>query len=252
MPKDTYLTMYIDRTLKTQLQKLAQREGHPTLTEFVCKEIKTQLDAREPVRRGTPLPPRSPRSAYLLMWVDAGLKKELLRLADEDYRTLTDYVELQLRRVVQSGKEVLGTASNFGAHKRAGSGPASKASRDRIAISLGKELKVQLQQLAAVEFRSLTNFIEVRLHQVVAAAGIGRVTVMRRQRRDARLVMRVTPSFKSSLSGWADSEYRTLTDFVELRLHEVVARFQRPIGDRASGGAQRPSTRRRGRSVAPK
>jgi hypothetical protein len=38
----------------------------------------------------------------------------------------------------------------------------------------------------------------------------------RRQKRDARLIMRATPSLKAKLQKVADSEYRTLTDFLEM------------------------------------
>lgn len=222
MPKETYLTMYVNRTLKSELQKIAKREGHPNLTEFVCNEIEMLLEGKEP--RSKPLPRRAPRGAYLMMWLDADVKRELLRLADADYRMLTDYVDLQLRLLVGSRGERLDVSSVLPARRHASPRSLTTGVRDRIAISLNHEFKAQLEELARREFRSLTNLIEVYLNRVVAGADTGRASPMRRQSRTARLVMRVTPSFKSRLSRWADSEYRSLTDFVEMRLHEIVAR----------------------------
>jgi hypothetical protein len=63
--------MYINRTLKTELQRLAVGQGQTNFTKFVCKEIKDLLGERRTLAKGGSLPPRAPRGAYLLMWVDA-------------------------------------------------------------------------------------------------------------------------------------------------------------------------------------
>ena len=84
--------------LKAQLKKLAD-EDYRELGNFIEVEL-GHFAATHNDRRAEPMMQRRPRSARLGIRVSNHLKDRLQRLADEDSRSLTDFTEIRLRKIV--------------------------------------------------------------------------------------------------------------------------------------------------------
>ena len=223
MPKETYLTMCISKPLKAELQKLALEQGRD-LTNFIDRELRELLPPSGRNRK-TSFPKRQLRGSHLTMWINAELKAKLRMLADNDYRNLTDLVEVELQRIVAAHRAALINPPLVARPKpRKQVILDQEASRDRIAICINPQLKGELQKLAYQEYRSLTNFIEFMLHRAVSARHKQCTSLLaQRQPRDGRLTIRISSEFKAQLKNLADQDYRTLTDYTEIKLRQIVA-----------------------------
>lgn len=93
-----YIGVNINTHLKAELKDLA-REGNCTLTDLINAEFERVIrDGRADC--SLQMPPRGKRIADLSMRIDAQVKAKLQKMADEQYRALTDFVEIALHRSV--------------------------------------------------------------------------------------------------------------------------------------------------------
>jgi hypothetical protein len=92
------------------------------------------------------------------MCIDAQLKAELRKLGQQDSCNLSQYVERQLLRFSPPSK----AAAKVPPRTR-------RPRRGHITIRVGKDLKANLERLAAQDYRTLSDFFELQLHEIVAA-----------------------------------------------------------------------------------
>ena len=145
--KETYLTMCIDERLKAELLGLAIEQGD-NLTDFIQKGLRELVPSRGTNRRNS-LPKRQPRGSYLNIWINAELKARLQLLADEDYRNLTDFVEVELQRVVADYRKALISQPLALPAKPQKDAPLGRQDpRNRLAICITPELRAELEKLA--------------------------------------------------------------------------------------------------------
>jgi predicted transcriptional regulator len=94
--------MAINAGLKANLQELANAENR-TLTNFIETKLRRVAAAPKGNRKSL-VPPRQARAAHLTMRVNVELKANLQVLANQQYRTLTDFIEIELHKVVVARK----------------------------------------------------------------------------------------------------------------------------------------------------
>jgi predicted transcriptional regulator len=91
------LSIRINTGVKERLHRLARRQ-RLTLTDFLETEIYMIAGTAPPPQRN--LQPRQRgRTARTAIAVDPDLKVRLRCLADQDHRTLVDFIEVQLRKI---------------------------------------------------------------------------------------------------------------------------------------------------------
>lgn len=164
------------------------------------------------------------KESYLRMGIDVRLKAKLQALAIRENRTLTNFVETELLRIVAATKL-----------KRKSSMPPRKARAARLTMLINAALKDKLQKLACEDFRNLADFVESRLREIVFDHKAGRVCPVamheairkrltsRQHPGAARLSMRINAELKAELRKLATEQHRTLTDFVGMALHQISA-----------------------------
>ena len=163
------------------------------------------------------------KEAYLVMCIDSQLKAQLRQQALEDSCTLSKYVEEVLLRLPKT--------SQRGPRAQ----PSDRKSRNaHLTIRVGRNLKAGLEQLAAVECRTLANFFELKLHEIVAAyeaapirppCAVARRKHLRpgRQGLRARVATSLSAELKVKLRKLADEDHRDLGNFVQVELAYLVA-----------------------------
>jgi predicted HicB family RNase H-like nuclease len=222
--KTVYLTMHINTGLKSELRALANEERR-SLTNF----IEVRLDKIASAHRGKrkrPMPLRQTRDGRFMLRLTEELKSDLHRLAHDNYRTLTGFIEMELLKTVSARKAMLTTRLLVVAPKakRLYLIPRRQVRTARLGICINAKLKAQLQRLAVEDYRTLPNFVEIELYHIVATHKEKRERRMpRRQTRDGRLTMRISAELKANLQELADKDFRTLTDFTEIALRRIVA-----------------------------
>lgn len=213
--------MCIDRQLKAELQRLAKAKGS-NLSQFVGTKL-NQLAGEYNRDYANQNRPRQQRGAKLNLCLSEQLTTRLLKLADEDYRTLTDFVEMSLHEIAKTLhmepiEGSLGASTLPGLEANAYHG----STRTRIAVRLGCGLKTRLQSLAEDDNRNLTNFIEFELHQLVSNPNrIPIVPMPRRHERRPYLYVWLDVALRTKLRKLAFETDCTLTDFVEMSLHQM-------------------------------
>jgi uncharacterized protein (DUF1778 family) len=101
--------------------------------------------------------------------------------------------------------------------------PPQQMRAARISMRISAPLKAALQKAADQRPCSLTDFVENELKIIAARRGKRRTSMPRRLARSGGFSMRIKAEFKATLERMANEEYRTLTDFVELAFHRIVA-----------------------------
>ena len=206
----TRIAVRLDPQLHAKLRQLAEDDCRnlTNFIEFKLHQLVATYDRSDTSR--TPLARR--RGPYLYVWLNTELRAKLRKLARENNLTLTDFAAMSLHQITKTC--------------RVGKQPNSRraAANTRITVRINPLLRGRLRKLAEDDYRSLTNFIELQLYQLIAMYEGTQINQdARRQQRDARLTMRVASEFKDNLQKLADLDYRSLTDFVEIKLHQIVA-----------------------------
>lgn len=96
--KTARLSMRINVDLRAQLQQLADEQGLP-MTDFVTTEFWRIVSVpRRKLNR--PMLHRQKRDSHVGLRISTELKANLQALADAQYRTLTDFIEIEMRRLL--------------------------------------------------------------------------------------------------------------------------------------------------------
>ena len=96
--KTDRLSMRINVELKDQLQRLADKQDLP-MTDFVTTEFWKIVSV--PSRKlNRPMLHRQKRDSFVSLRIKTELKADLQALADAQYRTLTDFIEIEMRRLL--------------------------------------------------------------------------------------------------------------------------------------------------------
>lgn len=90
--------------LKRKLKKLAD-EDHRDLGNFIEVEL-CYLVAIRNGKRAKKVMPRRPRSARLVMRISSAAKARLQRLSDAENRSLSDFIEMRLRKIATVNRRV--------------------------------------------------------------------------------------------------------------------------------------------------
>jgi predicted transcriptional regulator len=156
------------------------------------------------------------------MRINADLKAKLQKLADKDYRTLTDFIETRLSQVPHAHKTGRTPAKAMLKTLL----PLRQSRTARLTMRIKTELKVKLKELARkLQYPTLTDFVEMELYRIVAAAKATRKRPLPgRQERAACLSIRINAELKAKLQELAKHQNRKLADFIEIELRQVVAR----------------------------
>ena len=160
------------------------------------------------------------------MRINAELKAKLQELANEDYRTLTDFIETHLHQIASASKANRKSLEIVTAPKTMlKSLLARRQERTaRLTMRIKTELKAELQELTSKQYPTLTDFIETELYRIVATPKAMRKSPLpQRQERPANLSMRINPELKADLQELADKQNRKLADFIEIELRQIVA-----------------------------
>src|SRR5689334_19249751 len=102
-----------------------------------------------------------------------------------------------------------------------GHAKGKKPKESYLVMRIHKGLKAELRQLAALQGRTLSDFVCVELSGPSCSAP----TVGTARRRSGRtyFMMRINEETKAKLEKLAARDYRTMTDYIELALMEVAA-----------------------------
>ena len=96
--KSARLSMRINVDLRAQLQQLADEQGLP-MTDFVTTEFWGIVSVpRRKLNR--PMLHRQKRDSHVGLRISTELKANLQALADAQYRTLTDFIEIEMRHLL--------------------------------------------------------------------------------------------------------------------------------------------------------
>jgi predicted transcriptional regulator len=162
---------------------------------------------------------------YLTMCINAELKAKLQKLANEDYRTLTDFIETRLRQIASARKtnrkslEIVTPPKAMLKTLR----PLRHKRTARLTMRIQTDLKAELQELATKQYRTLTDFVEMELYRIVAAPKAMRKRPLpRRQERTAQLSLRINAELKAALLELAKHQNRKLSHFIEIELRQIV------------------------------
>jgi predicted HicB family RNase H-like nuclease len=163
-PRGAHLAIRVGRDLKLRLERLAAEE-YRTLASFV--EI--QLHAIVAAYRENPIRPPcaverrkhlgpdwQPRRSRVATSLSAQLKAQLKKLADEDYRELGNFIEVELGHLAATHND-----------HRAEPVLQRRPRSARLVVRVSNQLKARLQRLADEDSRSLTDFTEIRLRKIV-------------------------------------------------------------------------------------
>jgi predicted transcriptional regulator len=162
---------------------------------------------------------------YLAMRINAELKAKLQALANQEERTLTNFVETRLCQIASVGEATRNRASTARARKMLLKVLSNRHQRtSRLTMRIQTELKAALQKLADSKHVTLTDFIEAELYLSVRAASPSSNTQQRARGRTAKLMVYVTPDLKRQLQEIADRQNRKLSDFIKVQLHKIEAR----------------------------
>ena len=163
-PRGAHLAIRVGRDLKVRMERLAAEE-YRTLASFVEIQLHAIVAAYEknPIR-----PPRAverrrhlgpdwqPRRSRVATSLSVQLKTQLKKLADEDYRELGNFIEVELGHLAA-------THIDHSVEPVMQRRPRSA----RLVVRVSNQLKARLQSLADEDNRSLTDFTEIRLRKIV-------------------------------------------------------------------------------------
>jgi predicted transcriptional regulator len=162
----TYFMMRITEELKAKLEKFAAQD-HRTLTDFIEIALHGVTTRSERGLFEFPATSGQDRNAVVLrpearrartaISMTPHLKAALERLANKDYRTLTNFIELNLHHIVNTRQD-----------KWASRLPRRQPRDSRLTVRVSSEFKARLQMLADREYRTITDCVEVRLRQAIA------------------------------------------------------------------------------------
>src|SRR5438105_517395 len=97
------------------------------------------------------------KTSFLRMGLNPGLKADLQALADQENRTLTNFIETELQKIGAPKRE------------RPRVSPPRQKRLARLTLCINSELKAELQQLAINDYRNLADFVEIRLLECLSA-----------------------------------------------------------------------------------